>query len=133
LLHGFQRRVFVEGHHQRHRFQRRQHRHAVVAGVDGAVIALAQTLDRRIVLAATTSEAPGAGLGQVGHVAAMQDVEHAIGHHHRLGQLGHALLEFVAGAEFGFEVGHRGVLGWNGVAADEKSRNLGCGLRLYCP
>ena len=39
----------------------------------------------------------------------MQDIENAVGQHDRLGKRGNALLQFGAGADFLFEVGH-GVL-----------------------
>src|SRR5258706_16255660 len=62
------------------RFKRRPPRHAVGERVERALLALAETLRRRVAVERDEKGRPqGARLGKIGDVPAMQDIEHAIG------------------------------------------------------
>ena len=75
-----ERCVLVEPRHQRDAVERRNDGSAVFEAVDRSVFAFTETLYRCIGIQ-RDDEAPAerARLGEVGHVAAMQDVEDAIG------------------------------------------------------
>src|SRR5258706_15871281 len=62
------------------RFKRRPPRHAVGERVERALLALAETLRRRVAVERDEKGRPQrARLGKIGDVPAMQDIEHAIG------------------------------------------------------
>jgi hypothetical protein len=103
-----QRRIFVEHHHQADGFQRCKHHHAILLAVYRTVIALALPLYRSIAVHAYDERGPQrAGLSKVGHMAAMQHVETAVGEHDGRRQGGYPRRKDVGGANFVFESGGR--------------------------
>jgi hypothetical protein len=103
-----QRRIFVEHYHQADGFQRCKHHHAILLAVDWTVIALALPLHRSIAVHTYDERSSQcAGLSEVGHMAAMQHVETAVGEHGRPRQGGYPRRKVVGGANFVFESGGR--------------------------
>jgi hypothetical protein len=77
-------RVLVEGHDEIDGGERREDGHPVGLRVEGPVLALPRRRTEASELTATTSDgAEAARLVEVRDVAAMQDVEHAVGEHQR--------------------------------------------------
>lgn len=101
-----ERCVFIEFHYQADRFQRSQNRHAISLGVDRAVIAFALAFYRCIAVHADNqrcAECPR--LGKVSDVAAMQNIEAAIGKYQRAWQFCKLRGEIAGRAEFFFKAG----------------------------
>lgn len=79
-----ERGIFVKFYDQTDRFQCGQYRHAVLFGIDWAIIALAQASYRSIaVYTKDKRSAEGACLCQISDMAAMQHVEAAVGENQR--------------------------------------------------
>ena len=75
-----ERRVLVERHDQADRLQCGKHGEPVFERIDRPTVALAQATYRRIGVDADDERgAERARPGKIGHVAAMYDVEHAVG------------------------------------------------------
>jgi len=92
---------------------RGHHRQPVGEGVHRTVVALAETLHRRVgVERDDHRRAERARLREIGHVAAMQDVEAAVGEHQRARQRGDARRELFGGDDLGFESGGGGGHAW---------------------
>src|SRR6266702_2566257 len=107
-----ERRVLVEPGDEMDRFERRDHRDAVGERIEGALLALAETLRRGIAVDRDQKRRPqGAGLGEIGDVTAMQDVEHAVGEHEWAPAGSEPRRKLLRRADFLFERGpHRGIL-----------------------
>ena len=83
------RRVVVERHDQVDAAERGEHRHAIVERIERAVVALAEAAHRRVGVDRDGQRgAQRARLLEVGDVAAVQEVEHAVGEHPRARQRG---------------------------------------------
>src|SRR5882724_3849026 len=79
-----ERRVFVEPSHELDRFESRNDGDAVGQPIDGAVVALAETLRRGVAVDGDQEcRAECARLGEIGDVPPMKNVEHAVGEHQR--------------------------------------------------
>ena len=79
-----ERRALVEQHDKIHALQRGKHRGAVVLRIERAVGPLAQGACRGVRIQAHDQARPlGARLREIGHMAPVQDVEHAVGEHQR--------------------------------------------------
>jgi hypothetical protein len=78
------------------------------SGIDRAVVALAQAPHRIVGIGGDDQRrAQAAGLRQVGDMAAMQDVEAAVGEHQRPRQRSDALRQFAGRDDLGLEGGRR--------------------------
>ena len=79
-----ERGVFVKFYYQTDRFQCGQYRHAVLFGIDRAIIAFAQAPYRSItVYTKDKRSAEGTRLCQISDMAAMQHIETTVSENHR--------------------------------------------------
>src|SRR6185312_15249176 len=100
------RRVLLEPGDQRHALERRDHRHAVLERVHRPVLALAEPAHGSIRIERHHERAAQrARLGEVGDMAAMQDVEYAVGEDHRALDAFRPRRELAGRADLRFEGG----------------------------
>ena len=101
-----QRCIFAELNHQADRFQRGKHHHTVLLTVDRTIIALALPL-HRVIAVHTYDERSSqcARLGKIGHMAAMEHIETAVGEHDGPRQCGNTRGKIFSRADFAFESG----------------------------
>src|SRR5438552_12474738 len=87
--HQFERRVLVERNDQAHRLKRCNHRNPILERIQRALRTLAQSSRRRVAVDPDHKRLtqPTRTI-EVGNVAAMQDIEDAVGKHHRSRQRG---------------------------------------------
>ena len=108
-----ERRVFIEPGDQVHRLQGREHRHAVLEAVDRPVLAFAQAPGRGVAVGCDhEARAQGARLREVGDVAAMQDIENAVGEYQRAGEGCDPAGKLRRFAQLRFEFGPLGIGRW---------------------
>lgn len=108
LLHHCERRVLFERNDKTDRFQCRQKRHPVVAIIEGTIVTLTQPLHRCIGVDGDNQRCSQCTcLREVGDVAAMQNVEYAVGQDDRLGELRDARNKIGTRTEFFFEIRHK--------------------------
>ena len=102
-------RVAVKPRYQIHAGERRHHRRAVCQRIDGAVVALALPLHRGIGVQRQHHARPQrAGLGKIGDMPAVQNVEAAVSKHQRARQLRQRSRQLLGRDDFLFKLG-RGV------------------------
>ena len=103
-LDGLERHLVLEDDHEGDGLERGEYGGAVGLGVDRTVVALAEHLDGGVAVDGhDETAAEAAGLGEVGDVAAVQDVEDAVGHDARMRTRGGALGELVPRADLAFK------------------------------
>jgi hypothetical protein len=79
-----ERRVLLEPGDYLHGLEGGNHRHAVRQRVQGSILVFTQAFHGSVAIDRDKERCPqGASLGEIGDVAAMQYVEHAVGEHER--------------------------------------------------